>query len=111
MAEQPVVSAGPTKRRFPIWLIFVGVAVIVCGLVCVAVVTVTLLSPSISAARLPDVCLQNNPDMTRENCSTWADYATSTAEFRACFKQDAATGNPDANNLYACLVKKGIKPR
>ena len=110
MAEELIRSEVPPKGGVPRWLIIVGVVIVLICLCGVGAMVITLLSPTLNAARLPDICMQNNPGMDRQACTTWSENVRGTTEFDDCFQQGMSSGQPDADKLYACLVEKGVGP-
>jgi|GEM_PF-2197573 len=111
MNDQGTQSELPAPRRNRRWLIFAAVGVGLCAIIiCVIVVGSTLLSPALNAARLPNECMANNPDLDAQACATWAQNVATTAEFQTCLQEGMSSGQTGADVLYACLVREGVGP-
>src|SRR5688572_16713969 len=110
MADYSAPEPMPVKKGIPRWLIIGGIVLALCLVGGCAAIVLTLFSPAINAARLPDECVAQNPDMNPQACSIWAESVAGTSEYQACFQQGMSSNQVATADLYACLVEQGVGP-
>jgi hypothetical protein len=118
-------TSPPTASRggIPRWLVVIGiVAILICALigilVCASPVILTLLGPAIGnnfTTILAGLgCQTENPGLTAEQCSTWAEEAarTNPEAIQSCTTASSGTDNSTdgAEQIYQCLLDQGVSP-
>lgn len=115
----PPTSGGGVPR----WLIIVGVVIVLgCALIgvfaCASPFILTLLGPSIGNSFATIVaglgCQTENPELTADQCSEWAEgAATSNPDaMQACSTASSGSDNStdSAALVYQCLLDEGVDP-
>jgi hypothetical protein len=114
MATTPTETTTPTapakKRGLPMWALVIGTIIALCAITACLGAAVTLLSPAMNAAGLPDECVNHNPDMDRPACEAWAKDVASTNAYQECFQQGMRNDKIGVDDLYACLANNGLAP-
>jgi hypothetical protein len=108
--EAPPAAPKPANRRG--LMIGIGVAVVLCLLVCIvgAVIFSPAIGPTMAGAQLPQTCAERT-GLDAQTCGEWVQAAGSAAIGECVADQMEEGTTVTSDSLYDCLVERVGAPQ